>query len=475
MTSLYLALDQGGHASRAVVFDHWGNVVTSHTVPISTHHPAPGYVEHEAHEVLQSLRAALEQTAQALGKHTARLVAAGLATQRSSVLCWQRGSGSPLTPILSWQDTRGARYLESVCADSHALTQLHARTGLYPSAHQGASKLRWLLDHYPELHPQSDLAYGPLASFLAQQLTHAPQPCSEPSTGARSLLYNLQQRSWDAELAALWRLPLAPLPRCVPSHHNFGHISLGDHRVPLVLAMGDQAAAVHAHGVPAADTAYINIGTGAFILWPMLHSLTTPQKLLTSVLRQETEGTLHLALEATINGAGSAVDWLGELLPPREVVAHADHWLQTIHAPPLFLNGIAGLGSPYWRSDFSSRFIGEAAPEALCVGVLESIVFLLYANIEYAATHGVSARSLLVSGGWSRLDGLCQRLADMAQHPVTRHSDCEATARGLAVLLAAPHSCSWTSPRAATFLPTSNPALRARYQLWRSLMPEIEG
>src|SRR5882757_5774045 len=105
---LLLALDQGGHASRALVFDGQGRQLAQAYAAISTQRLSADRIEHDAHEVLDSLRTVIADIAHTLGNDTRRLVAAGMATQRSSIVCWDAASGEPLSPVLSWQDRRNA-------------------------------------------------------------------------------------------------------------------------------------------------------------------------------------------------------------------------------------------------------------------------------------------------------------------------------------------------------------------------------
>lgn len=130
---LYLVLDQGSHASRAILFNHSGELIASEVCPIATQRPQQGWVEHDPEVVLDSLRQAMRSVV--AGRN---ITAAGFTTQRSSIVCWSRNTGHALSPVISWQDTRAHiwirdffRYRDEICA----------RTGLFPSAHDGASKL----------------------------------------------------------------------------------------------------------------------------------------------------------------------------------------------------------------------------------------------------------------------------------------------------------------------------------------------
>ncbi|MDQ6959862.1 MAG: FGGY-family carbohydrate kinase, partial [Mariprofundaceae bacterium] len=138
--------------------------------------------------------------------------------------------------------------------------------------------------------------------------------------------------------------------------------------------------------------------------------------------------------------------------------------------PPLFLNGISGLGSPFWKPVFESRFIGEGELWQQAVAVVESIVFLLQINMEGMAASISAPAAIRISGGLANLSGLCQRMANLAGIPVTRPVQFEATARGCAFLLA---GCPGDWPEAGeddVFQPVADARLTHRYAQWKVLM-----
>jgi len=300
---LYLVLDQGSHASRAMLFDHLGQVVSSKTCAIATQRPHPGRVEHDPEEVLESLREAMSV---AVAGH--RIAVAGLATQRSSIVCWNRNTGRALSPVISWQDVRGAAWMSDF---SRYRDDIHARTGLFPSAHYGASKLHWCLNHLPAVQQalrDGELVYGPLASFLLFHLLTERPLLADPGNASRTLLWNIHTGDWDAHLLKMFTLPRQSLPQCVPNRHAFGHLDILGRKIPMQVVMGDLPASLFAAGQPQSDVAYINAGTGAFVQRVMQKEPEDVKRFLTSIAYQD-EHTVLYSLEGTVNGAGSALKW----------------------------------------------------------------------------------------------------------------------------------------------------------------------
>lgn len=461
----YLAIDQGGHASRASLCEGNCRIVATANIAIKTQNPAPDRVEHDPEAMVASLRNAIAEVVHEAGNRP--IVAAGLATQRSSIVCWDKTTGAALSPILSWQDRRTAEWLHRLDKDAK---QIRLRTGLPLSPHYGASKLRWCLDHLPAVPRawrEGRLAWGPLASFLVFRLTAERTLCADPANASRTLLWNIDSGDWDPQLIKLFGIPGEALPPCVPTRHAFGQIQAAKRGIPLTLVTGDQSAALFADNNAATGNVSINLGTGAFLQRPLGRRPTT-SRLLIGLAYQDSAQRIY-TLEGTVNGAGSALSWAAQQLNLTMADIHRDlpGWLQHSDEPPLFLNGIAGLGTPYLLPLYASRFVGEGSPAEKCVAVIESIVFLLQVNLEEMALNAASDLQIILSGGLSRLEGLCQRLADLSGIALRRPPDQEASVRGLIRLLTANQTAADLATE-TRFLPKPNSKLAARYQRWRN-------
>lgn len=450
---IVIAIDQGGHASRAIAFDAGGALLAETFVPISTFRAGADRVEHDAREIVESIRTALADLQAALGDAASRVVAAGLATQRSSVVCWDRKTGQPLSPVLSWQDRRNAAWVEKVRAgegqgkgqgkgqggDAGIAGRVRERTGLVLSPHYGASKLRWCLDNIDAVrsaHDKKRLAAGPLASYLLHSLLTERPYKVDPANASRTQLWEPGVRDWSAELLELFGVPREVLPASVPSRHAFGHLPFAGRSIPLIVCTGDQAAMPFASGELDQDTLYLNLGTGAFLQRQRGSGRVDHPQLLRSVMWSDDEQVIEVQ-EGTVNGAGSAMDWLGEQLAiDAHRAARALTWQQCEKlVPPLFVNGIAGVGSPYWLPNVAAQFIGaEAAGDVeKVVAVLESIAFMVCANLELMRDGAL--RRVFASGGLSASNYLCECIASLGGLTVERSTVREATATGLAFLI----------------------------------------
>ncbi|GMQ87191.1 MAG: glycerol kinase GlpK [Gammaproteobacteria bacterium] len=450
-----LAIDQGTHASRALLLDQDGQVVARSLHPVTLVRPRPGRVEQDAEQLVSSVQAAVKDVLHTLTSAQRDAVrACGITTQRSTVTAWQP-DGASLCAALSWQDTRGARQLEKLHSRAAAIRKI---SGLPLSAHYGASKLHWLnclADNPPEMQ------FGPLAGFLLQRLTQERYCAVDHSNAQRMQLFDIHTLGWSRQLADWFDVPLDRLPPCHPVLHGYG--TLSDCSIPVTALCGDQNAAWFGSGQTDGAAALVNLGSGAFILAPQTHG-TAPAELLSSIACSD-QGHCEYLLEGTVNGAGSALQWLQAQWPDENIQSGLPHWLEQVTDPPLFMNTVGGLGSPWWCQGPAPEFVSdhdrvEVAEAA--VAVAESILFLIQYNLAIIQRQQTVAR-LRVSGGLSRLGTLCQKLANLSKLPVQRADDPEASARGIA-WLAANRPENWQATNEMQhFEPRSDTALENRY------------
>lgn len=466
MAEYFLALDQGSHASRAIAFTPQGLILDREQIPVITRNPHAGWYEHDAEALLRTVETAIGRLLER--QPEANCLGAGLATQRSSIVCWDRHSGAALSPVLSWRDTRNQQWLDRLGLDP---AWVHQTTGLRISAHYGASKLRWCLDHLPAVTGASDqgrLLWGPLASFLVFRLTRERSTAADPVNASRTLLWDVRHRAWSDALLDSFGLRPEWLPTAVPEDHDFGHLRAGSGRIRLIRCTGDQSAALHARGRPDPGSAFVNAGTGAFALRP-LAEIETSRDLLISVIRGD-HARFSVALEGTVNGAATALDSEAAALG----VPDWQSVLEDVAAPdidiPVFLNGHAGLGSPWWLASFPRRYVGDGDANARMFAVLESIVFMLAENLQRCRREDQPLARIVASGGLSRMPLFCSSLASVTGVTVERPQVTEATARGLAWLCTG-ESTPWAEDKKPDiYPPLMQTALLARHQRWQTEM-----
>ncbi len=437
-----LAIDQGTTGTTCLVVAHDGRVLGRAYREITQHYPVPGWVEHDAHEILErTLDAAREALAYAKQQSHATPVAIGITNQRETIVLWDRATGRAVHRAIVWQDRRTApRCLELA---PHA-DMIARRTGLVTDPYFSATKLEWLLDQ-PGMRARADrgeLAAGTIDAWLIWHLTGGRVHATDHTNASRTMLYDIDARDWHDELCMLFHVPRALLPAVHNSGSVFGESQVDVLGVSLPIAgvAGDQQAALFGQGGWNVGDGKNTYGTGAFLL------LNTGQKrpsqgegLLTTVACDE-HGAPVYALEASIFIAGAAVQWLRDAL---QIIASAQE-TQTLaqslatNDGVYFVPALTGLGAPDWEPNARGTIVGltrgttrahfaRAALEAMCYGTYDVLDDMRRAG-------NVPFDRLRVDGGATANDWLMQYQADVLGVPVERPAMIETTALGAAGL-----------------------------------------
>jgi glycerol kinase len=442
--SFILALDQGTTSSRALVFDHDGNVRGVAQKEIRQIFPQPGLVEHDAEEIWASqLGVAVEAIARA-GLNAADIAAIGIANQRETTIVWDRSSGRPIHNAIVWQDRRTAGECDRLKAEG--LEPLfRARTGLVLDAYFSGTKLAWILDHCPGARSRAEkgeLAFGTIDSWLVWNLTGGERHVTDPSNASRTLLFNIHKGEWDPELLELLRIPPEVLPEVVASSQVYGETAARflAARVPIAGIAGDQQAALFGQLCDRPGMVKNTYGTGCFML---MHTGDRPvisgQNLLSTVACR-IDGRTEYALEGSVFVAGAAVQWLrdglGIIRTSGEVEALAASVPDNggVYLVPAF----TGLGAPHWDPYARGALFGLTRGSSaghIARATLESIAFQTADLLEaMEQDSGTPLTELRVDGGAASNDMLMQFQADLLGCTVVRPRVRETTALGAAYL-----------------------------------------
>ncbi len=464
-----LAIDQGGHASRATLYFQNGEIKTSASCAISTNrfiYCGQEFIQHDVKEIEQSIKSVISDCAKALGETKTLKIKAGFATQRSTIVCWNYKTAEVLSDAISWQDTRAKNIIN--CFENNR-EQVKNKTGLFLSAHYGVSKMLWCLknlESVKQAQEKNELCIASLSSYILFSCVAGKHRYIDPANAARTLLFNKETLTWDDELLDLFAIPKSILPYCVTTKYNYGQLLNWNGQCDVVICTGDQSATVFSNGMPPEDQFTVNIGSGAFVL-NINNETEIPSRILSGNIYTDKYKTIK-AWEGTVNGAGTALDWLQNSNEDVDVYNSLATWLDNCQKNiPLFINGISGVGSPYWIAELKSRFIGHAAIAEKAIAVLESIIFLITENINLMKIKSNSV--IKISGGLSILDGVCQKLSDLTQMTVTRAIDKEATLLGLFQLLSN-FQVSISQYDDDSFKPMDNQALVNRFKKWQKEM-----
>ena len=439
-----LTIDAGTTGVTALIVDETGGVLARGYREFPQHFPTPGWVEHDADEIWG---ATLEASGQALrGSATApdRLAAIGITNQRETAVLWDRRTLRPVTRAIVWQDRRTAPRCDALREDGHAAS-IRDRTGLVVDAYFSGTKVEWLLDHVEgarERAERGELAFGTVDSWLVARLTGGRVHATEPSNASRTMLYDIREGAWSAELCALLRVPMAVLPEVRPSSGSFGETdpdAFHGATVPIAGIAGDQQAALFGQGCWVPGMSKNTYGTGSFVLLNTGAEAAASEHLLTTVAWDLGHGLVY-ALEGSIFVTGAAIQWLrdgvGMIADAAETGPLAASVPDTgdVYLVPAF----TGLGAPWWDPYARGAIVGitrgttkahlaRAAVEAMCHPTRDVIEVM-------EVDSGVRLEELRVDGGACVMDVLCQFQADVLGVPVLRPQVRETTAMGAAFL-----------------------------------------
>ena len=463
--SYVIVVDQGTHSTRAIIYNTSGEAVFKSQQEVDLFYRDSLHIEQDGSQILASCKTVLANAHDYVKKNKLQQVAVALTTQRSTVLAWDANTGDVITPALSWLDTRAQDELKNILMDE---AEIKEKTGLPLSPHYGASKLQWLLQHdvsVQRAQQQKRLKFGPLAAYLIFNLVEQQSSYVDYSNAHRTLLWNLQTREWDADLLTAFFIDAAHLPKPVPNAFEYGNIK--QYNYPLVLVNGDQNSAVYGYGELNRNTSFVNMGTGAFVLANSHQQPVLNTKLLASITYSAdgSDQGQEYALEGTVNGAGAAMTWAESEWNINDI--ESIDWKE-VEDVPIFLNTVGGLGSPFWQSDIAPTFLNaknDYSNEQRMAALMESVVFLIAINIEEMRKHNVETDQMLVAGGMSKDDHLCQCLADICSAVVTVSSFKEATSRGAAWL--ALQKPNWDVLENKEFNPINNKKLQSRFDKFK--------
>jgi glycerol kinase len=428
-----LAVDQGTSATKAALVDAGGAVVAQASVPVGMAHPRPGWAEQSAQEIWGSVRSAVAQCL--AGRDPASVAAVGLSTQRESLVLWERASGEPLGPMLSWQDRRTAADCERLRAQG-AGPYVLATSGLPIDPMFSAPKAKWLLDAHDPGRARSargELCLGTIDSWLLSRL--GGEHVVEAGNAARTQLLDVRRCDWDERLLELFSVPREVLPRVVSSDGPFpaarGLAPLAD-GTPVTAAMGDSHAALFAHAGWRAGQVKVTYGTGSSVMRTAGADAPADGGVCLTVAWALGGQPVH-ALEGNIRATGAALTWLARFLgtTPEELAASAAASSDGVHLVPAF----GGLGAPWWDDAavglLSGLSFGSGAPQA-ARAALESIAFQIEDVVAAIEAGAGPVDTLLADGGPTSNAVLMQLQADTSGRRVVR-----ALARDLSALGAA--------------------------------------
>jgi glycerol kinase len=439
------AIDQGTTSTRFMVFDKSGRIVALAQKEHEQIYPKPGWVEHDALEILRRTEEVIGDALDQRGLRAPDLAAIGITNQRETTVLWERKTGKPVANAIVWQDTRVAEDVGRFSSDG-GQDRFRAQTGLPLSTYFSGLKLRWLLQNIPGVKEQAaagELLFGNMDTFLLWNLTGGPSGgmhLTDVTNASRTQLFNLKTLDWDAEMLAAFEIPRAMLPRVRSSSEVYGEAALtGIAGVPITGILGDQQAALVGQACFRPGEVKNTYGTGCFLLMNTGERLVPSSfGLLTTVAYKFGDSPAHYALEGGVAIAGALVQWLRDNLGIIQKSADVELLARTVHdnGGVYFVPAFSGLYAPYWKENARGVIAGltrYANKGHIARAVLEATAFQTREVVEAMEKDSqIGLESLRVDGGMVINDLLMQFQADILNREVVRPVIQETTALGAA-------------------------------------------
>ena len=338
---LFVALDLGTSSCRALAFNQRGEVIARKSLILAPKRPQNGLSFYDGNELLRAQKNVLNSLLTQVGAQNVRSIS--VSCQRSTVVLWHRQTGEPLTPVLTWEDGRAAAEAENAPVSQ---AEVHTITGLYKTPYFSAPKIAWCLKNCPlvkQAAGEKNLFIGPVASYFIWHLTGGKTFAADPTLAQRMLLLDIRTKKWSADLCKAFGIEPETLPEIRPSAADYGMYEFEQVKIPLCVCVGDQQAAAW-NRLKDGQT-LINYGTGAFLLHNSGCKNICLPGLLTSLSASCKTPKSDYLLEAPVNAAGSAFQWLGA-----QGISFDGKKIDSLCAlsqnPVWFLPALGGLGAP---------------------------------------------------------------------------------------------------------------------------------
>lgn len=439
-----LALDQGTTSSRAIVFDHNGQIKSVAQKEFTQYFPQPGWVEHNPNEIWSSQASVIAEAISAIDINGLDIAGIGITNQRETTIVWDVDTEEPIYNAIVWQDRRTSEFCDELKAQG-LTDKIHEKTGLIIDAYFSGTKIKWILDNVPGARKRAEmgkLRFGNVDSWLVWRLTRGEVHVTDVTNASRTMLFNIHDLKWDEELMKLLDIPMSMMPAVKSSSEVYGHTktTIFAHEVPISGIAGDQQAALFGQMCIEPGSIKNTYGTGCFV---MLNTGNKPvmskNNLLTTIAWKIGDQVVY-ALEGSIYVGGSVVQWLRDGLGFITSSSEIEDLASTVpdSGGVYFVPALTGLAAPYWDQYARGTIIGITRGTTrahIARAALDGIAFQTY-DIAQAMAKDMNASltELKVDGGASRNNLLMQTQADILGIKVVRPRITETTALGAAYL-----------------------------------------
>lgn len=444
MPKYILALDQGTTSSRAIVFDHNGQICSVAQKEFTQYFPKPGWVEHNPNEIWSSEASVIAEAISAIDINGLDIAAIGITNQRETTIVWDVDTEEPIYNAIVWQDRRTAEFCDKLKAQG-LVDKVREKTGLIIDAYFSGTKIKWILDNVPGARERAEkgkLRFGNVDSWLIWRLTRGEIHCTDVTNASRTMLFNIHTLRWDDDLLKLLDIPRSMMPEVRSCSEVYGHTktTIFAHEVPIAGIAGDQQSALFGQMCLTPGSIKNTYGTGCFVMLNIGDKpLLSKNNLLTTVAWKIGDKVKY-ALEGSIYVGGSVVQWLRDGLGFIKSSSEIEELASSVpdSGSVIFVPALTGLAAPYWDQYARGTIVGITRGTTrahIARAALDGIAFQTYDIAQAMAKDmGAPLTELKVDGGASRNNLLMQFQANLLGIPVVRPKITETTALGAAYL-----------------------------------------
>ncbi len=439
-----LALDQGTTSSRAIVFDHNGQIKSVAQKEFTQYFPQPGWVEHNPNEIWSSQASVIAEAISSIDINGLDIAGIGITNQRETTIVWDVDTEEPIYNAIVWQDRRTSEFCDELKAQG-LTDKIHEKTGLIIDAYFSGTKIKWILDNVPGARKRAEmgkLRFGNVDSWLVWRLTRGEVHVTDVSNASRTMLFNIHDLKWDEELMTLLDIPMSMMPEVKSSSEVYGHTktTIFAHEVPISGIAGDQQAALFGQMCIEPGSIKNTYGTGCFVMLNTGNKPVMSKNNLLTTIAWKIGNQVVYALEGSIYVGGSVVQWLRDGLGFITSSSEIEDLASTVpdSGGVYFVPALTGLAAPYWDQYARGTIVGITRGTTrahIARAALDGIAFQTY-DIAQAMAKDMNASltELKVDGGASRNNLLMQTQADLLGIKVVRPRITETTALGAAYL-----------------------------------------
>lgn len=439
-----LALDQGTTSSRAIVFDHNGQICSVAQKEFTQYFPKPGWVEHNPNEIWSSEASVIAEAISAIDINGLDIAAIGITNQRETTIVWDIDTEEPIYNAIVWQDRRTAEYCDKLKAQG-LVDKVREKTGLIIDAYFSGTKIKWILDNVPGARKRAEmgkLRFGNVDSWLIWRLTRGTAHVTDVTNASRTMLFNINTLQWDDDLLKLLDIPRSMMPEVKSCSEVMAHTktTIFAHEVPIAGVAGDQQAALFGQMCTEPGSIKNTYGTGCFVMLNVGEKPVLSKNNLLTTVAWKIGDKVNYALEGSIYVGGSVVQWIRDGLGFIKSSSEIEELASTVpdSGGVYFVPALTGLAAPYWDPYARGLICGITRGTTrahIARAALDGIAFQTY-DIAKAMAKDMNAplTELKVDGGASRNNLLMQFQANLLGINVVRPKITETTALGAAYL-----------------------------------------